>query len=204
MLKLGTLSALFLSLFIGNDNLSTIKNHLVSPFQSETSKAVAGEIIDDFSDEAKIYNWWDSSSDNWTRKWDREKEILIVTCKNVGKDFDTFGKQFDPIDFTATPALKVRMKYEGETAPKVRIDVKDYDGKVTNAKPVIKTLAAGDFKDYYYNFSGRFNQSWPDADAVDAVEIVELLIFINPGAADFSGTLYLDSIEAIPASECKE
>src|SRR5690554_1319764 len=174
MINVGTLSTLFLSLFISNAPVET--NSI------NAEKAVtAGIVIDDFSDEANTYNWWDSGSDKWTRKWDREKEILVVTCKNVGKAYETFGKQFEPIDFSVNSALKVRMKYEGETAPKVRIDLKDYDGKVANAKPIMKTLSSGDFKDYYYNYTGKFNQTWPDADEVDAVEIVEFLIFINPG-----------------------
>jgi hypothetical protein len=197
MINVGTLSTLFLSLFISN---APVETNSINAENAITARVV----IDDFSDEANTYNWWDSSSDKWTRKWDREKEILVITCKNVGKSFDTFGKQFEPVDFSVNPALKVRMKYEGETAPKVRIDLKDYDGKVANAKPIMKTLSAGDFKDYYYNYTGRFNQTWPDADEVDAVEIVEMLIFINPGGTNFSGTLYLDKIEAIPASECKE
>lgn len=203
MVNFSTLSTLFLSLFISNGELSDVSKTESNPVEVAVSQESKGILIDDFSDEMKIFNWWDGNPENFERKWDQENEVLVVKLKNVGKDYDTFGKQFDPIDFTETPALKVRMKYEGETAPKVRIDVKDYDGKVANGNPIVKTLKSGDYQDYYYNFTGKFVQSWPDKDEVDAVEIVELLVFVNPGGPDYSGTLYLDSIEAIPASECK-
>lgn len=202
MVNFGTLSTLFLSLFIGNGNVSEVNNTNSSPLEVVSSQSES-VLIDDFTDESKIYNWWDSNPENWARKWEKDQEMLVVTCKSVGKDYDTFGKQFEPIDFSLTPALKVRMKYDGDEAPQVRIDIKDYDGKVTNAKPIVKTIGK-ELKDYYYNYSGKFAQSWPDADEVDPIEIVELLVFINPGKKDFTGTLFLDKIEAIPASECKE
>lgn len=201
MVNFSTLSSLFLSLFISNGELPADKISSSPVEINIVNAANAGVLIDDFADESRIYNWWDSNPENWERKWDREKEVLVVKCKNVGKDYDCFGKQFDPIDFSQTPVLKVRMKYEGETAPKVRINLKDYDGKTNNEKNIVKTLKSGDFQDYYFDFSNTWKQSWPDNDVVDPIEIVEVLFFINPGAADYNGTISIDHIEAISAAD---
>lgn len=203
MISFSTLSTLFISMMIsGGDPVTPVAEPSGAVQINVSQKTNAGVLIDDFTDQNKIFNWWDSNPENWERKWDKENEVLVVKCKNVGKDYDTFGKQFDPIDFTKTPVLKIKMKYEGEKAPKVRVDVKDYDGNVTNAKPVVKTLKSGEnFTTYYYNLTDRFVQSWPDNDEVDPVEIVEVLFFINPGGPDYNGTIYLKSIEAVPASE---
>lgn len=198
MVNFSTLSSLFLSLFISNADVNTDLSTAAPADVNVIAASNGGVLIDDLSTE--IWSWWDSNPENWERKWDSENEILVVKCKNVGKDYDTFGRQFDPLDFSKTPVIKLRMKYEGETAPKVRIDVKDYDGKTTNGHEVVKTLKSGDWTTYYYHIS-KWEQGWPNKDVVDPIEIVEMLVFVNPGGPDWSGTIYLDDVHAIPASE---
>ncbi|MFN6946646.1 MAG: hypothetical protein ACK4ND_16985, partial [Cytophagaceae bacterium] len=145
----------------------------------------------------EIWSWWDSGNGKWKRS--RDNGTLKVVATEVGKEYECFGKQFDAVDFTKTPVLKLKVK--SDTELKLRINLKDYDGNVNNDKPIIKKVEAGnEFKEYYFDFTNTWKQSYPDVQEVDPVEIVELLIFINPGMKPFSGTIFIDDVEAVPVS----
>ncbi|WMJ75166.1 hypothetical protein RCC89_18645 [Cytophagaceae bacterium ABcell3] len=197
MVNFSSISALFLSLFMGAAPVAEKETKVASEkplvlVEDATNKG--GVLIDDFSTE--IWSWWDSGSEKWDRE--RDGEVLKVKAKGVGKDYECFGKQFDPIDFTKNPVMRLKIKSDEDV--KVRIDLKDVDGFVANAKPIVKTIEKSDeFQTVEFDFTGRWTQSWPDKQEVDAVEIVELLVFLNPGGPAFSGTVWMDDIIALPA-----
>ena len=201
MMNFNTIAALALSVLAGSAidlNTTTNETEVNSPAQTNAV------VIDDFSDEP--YSWWKGSEGkyDYARTEDEVLKVKITDAGNPqgqGNGYHCFGRQFDAVDFTKTPILKLKMKAEGGT-PKVRIDIKDANGMVANAKAVTKTVSAdGKFAEYYYDYTGKFEQAWPDKQAVDAVEIVEFLVFVNPGGPAFTGTLYMDDVTAIAASE---
>lgn len=207
MVNANSISILALSLLVGA-GISSKKEALVSsPTEVAASMHTAGTLIDDFT--TPPYSWWTGSDEKFKYEIDDNQE-LKVTITNAGKvdgsstGYDCFGKQFDPIDFTKTPVLKLKMKYTGTTAPKVRIDVKDSEGNVSNASSIVRKVEATDkFVDYYYDFTGHWSQSWPSAAKLDPVEIVEMLIFVNPGGPlGWTGTLYLDDVQTVTVAEC--
>jgi hypothetical protein len=199
MINLNSVSILALALFVGSSADLQVKKVQPQPVEiNKTTNANAGVLIDDFSQE--VYSWWKNSEEKF--KYVREDEKLKVTVLSAGKagGYDCFGRQFDGMDLTKTPVIKLKIK--ADNALKFRIDLKDANGMVTNGKAINKQVpAGGEFVDYYFDFSNKWEQGWPDKQAVDPVEIVEMLIFINGGGPEYKGTIYLDDIYAVPVSE---
>ena len=178
-------------------NSANVNDTIVS--NVKTPEKDTPQLIDDFNNE--IYSWWVGSDKIKVMK---EGEMLKVEVKGVGPGFENWGRGFKAIDFTKTPVVKVRMKASGEKSILLRVDIKDADGFVTNAKPnIIEFEPAPDFVNYYYDFTDRFEQKWPDIKSVDPSKITDLLFFINPGGELYSGTLFIDEISAISAEDYK-
>jgi len=200
MMNLNSVSILAVALFVGaSADLHVKTKAQPKPVEiNKTSNANAGVLIDDFSSE--VYSWWKNSEEKF--KYVREDEKLKVTVLSAGKanGYDCFGRQFDGMDLTKNPVIKLKIK--ADNALKFRIDLKDANGMVTNARAINKQVpAGGEFVDYYFDFSNKWEQAWPDKQTVDPVEIVEMLIFINGGGPEYKGTIYLDDIYAVPVSE---
>ncbi|MFN6945798.1 MAG: hypothetical protein ACK4ND_12695 [Cytophagaceae bacterium] len=132
----------------------------------------------------------------------KDGETLKVESKGAGPAFETFGRQFDRIDFTKTPVVKIRLKAPDGKPGELRVDIKDMEGFSTNAKPVVIKFKSGtEFVDYYYNFTGRFEQSYPNVGRVNPSQIIEMLFFINPGGKEYTGSFFIDEIKAISLEE---
>ncbi|MBX9852534.1 MAG: hypothetical protein K2X86_12365 [Cytophagaceae bacterium] len=164
-----------------------------------TTTVSAGQVlIDDFS--IDINNWWGSDK----MQLEKADETMKVSMTDVGKSYETFGRGFPMIDFTKTPVVKVRVKLAGDKQANLRVDVKDTEGVTTNAKPVqVKLAAGGDFVDYYFDFTDKFEQGWPNAAKVNPKEIAEMLLFINPGGEPFTGVMYIDEIKVMSLEDFK-
>jgi hypothetical protein len=160
---------------------------------------VDGKIqIEDFAKEPA--SWWSGSE---KIAFSKEGESLKVVVNGAGPKYEVFGTGLKSLDFTNTPILKVRLKAAGADAD-LRIDVKDSDGNTTNASPnVVKVPAGGDYTDYYFDFTGKYNQSWPDAKTVNPKQIVEMILMVNPGGQAYSGTIYLDDIQLLSPDQKK-
>lgn len=165
-------------------------------------EVTVGGYIDDFSEE--IYSWW-SGSDKIALE--RKNDILNITCTEVGPSYETYGKDFDPQNM-AGEAHIIRVKARAETAaPDLRINLKDKSGFTNNESPVvIKIDVSDEFKNYYYDFSGKWNQSWPDAQVLNPEKIQAILMFINAGGqpAPYTGKLYIDEIEVITEKQMND
>lgn len=204
MMNLNTITAVALSVLVGSNlDLNTnVKNNTAQPVEISAAAQTNSVLIDDFTQE--IYSWWTGSEGKYTleRTDDEMLKVKITDAGNpsVANGYQCFGRQFESVDFSKTPVLKLKMKVDAGT-PKVRIDIKDANGMVANAKPIIKTVSGSEFKEYYYDFSGKFEQSWPSKETVDPAEIVELLMYVSPGGPSYSGTLFIDDVSAVAASE---
>ena len=151
-------------------------------------------ILDDFELQAP---WWRAHNVELSF----EKDVLKVACNKAGPLYDCFGKILPGLDFTNAQVIHVVAKAEGSSIPQVRFDFHDINKKESNGKPAsINIKNDGQYRDYYINYTGRFVQGFPEKDVVDHTSIIEVVGFINPGGVPFTGNLYIDKIEMIPAS----
>lgn len=161
-------------------------------------------VIEDFKGE--IYSWWVANDKIAIAK---VQDTLRVNIKNAGSKYECWGRQFGILDMREAPVLKIRMRYEGQLTPTISVHMKDNNGYDANANAPTARLKKGGYRDYYFNFKDRWKQSWPDDRPVDPTMIAELLFFVNPGAADWTGVLYIDDVvavrpEDIPSKEPKK
>ncbi len=172
-----------------SQNIAEVNTPVVIKEQS------APALISEASKSARA--WW-RSNDSKMGFVTTDKGTMKIDLKGVGPAFESFGFRFDKVDFTKTPVLKVRAKSEGDTPDNLRVDLRDIAGFITNSKPNVKVLKVGtDFVDYYYDFTEKFYQNYPNVQIVDASQIVEVLFFVNPGGKPYTGSVTIDEIEAI-------
>jgi hypothetical protein len=154
-------------------------------------------IIDDFGGE--IWSWWVG---NDQLALSRKGDTLKVVAKSVGPKYTPFGKEFSLLDMSEAPVLKVRMRAEGANPPLVGISLKDVDAYDTNSdRPKAKVKISQEYSDYYFNYEGKWKQTYPNSQKVDETMIREIMFFINPGGAEWTGTLYVDDIRVIRESD---
>jgi hypothetical protein len=164
----------------------------------ESPSALSGQIIDNF--EEGVDSWW-MGSDKYTLNSINDK-IMHVACKEIGADYETFGKGFGAQDFTKTPIVVVRAMVEGDQSPMVRVDVKDSDGRVANISPIILPYSNdGKFHDYFYDYRGKFSQVYPDVQTMNPSQVQEILFFINPGGTKLNTNIYIEDIKALTPEE---
>lgn len=161
--------------------------------------------LEDFND--GVWNWWSASAILATPDEAEGRDVMKVNLDETGPGWEGFGKKFDqPLDFSQTPVLLVRMKADNNGV--LRIDLHDAKGIQTNAKPNVKDFkATNEFVDIYYDYSDRFIQSWPVNQNVDAGSIVQIACFVNPPQTNtpaFSGNLYIDEIRVLSVEEYKK
>ncbi len=154
-------------------------------------------VVDDFSGE--IWSWWVGNDQLALSK---KGDTLKVVAKNVGPKYTPFGKEFNLVDMKDAPVLKVRMRAEGASAPLIGISLKDVNAFDTNSdRPSAKVKVSSEYQDYYFNYHEKWRQSYPNLQKVDETMIREIMFFINPGGAEWTGTLYVDGIVAIKESD---
>jgi hypothetical protein len=165
----------------------------------ESPSTLNGIVMDNM--EAGVDSWW-LGSDKFAVNGLRDK-IMEVKGKDVGPDYETFGRGFETIDFTKTPIVAIRaMVEEGQPAPLVRFDVKDSDGHVANAEPIIIPYKNdGKFNNYFYDFRGKFLQTYPDNQTVNPSLISEMIFFVNPAGPKITTTIYIEDIKALTVEE---
>jgi len=170
----------------------------VSNTTENTPRSFPAINIDDFSGE--IYSWWSGSIARIILT--KDGNSLKADFDNVGPGSENFGRGFKSIDFIKTPIVKVRVKNTSTSPADLRLDLKDIDGNVTNAKPVVNKIETSpDFVDYYYDFTGKFEQSLPSKKAVNSSQILEMIFMVNAGEKAFSGSLYFNDIKAISVED---
>lgn len=157
-------------------------------------ESTATSVIDDFSSDIK--SWWKSSDSKI--QFNKGDDNLTVKLNGVGPVFESFGKTFNKIDFTKTPVVKVRLKNDGQMPGDLRVDLKDVSGFVTNSKPNAKVFSTGtDFVDYYFDFTEKFYQNFPNVQTVNPENIIEIVFYVNPGGKAFNGDLIIKEISTL-------
>ncbi len=153
-------------------------------------------VLDDFGGE--IYGWWAGDNLTLTRKGD----TLKVVALSIGPKYTPFGREFNLWDMKEANVLKVRMRAEGTTPPLIGISLKDVNGFDTNAdRPKAKVKISSEYIDYYFNYNEKWQQSYPNSQKVDETMIASIMFFINPGGAEWTGTLYIDGIVAMKEAD---
>jgi hypothetical protein len=149
-------------------------------------------VLESFSNESSKWNTWSEKI-----ALIHEKDLLKIEAKQVGPDYSNISFKFPSLDFTETSLLRVTAKTEGGAAPALKIILKDFNGRETNASTQSDTIKGSDWKHYYFYFKGNWNQNWPTSGKVDSTIISEMLLYINPGGPEYSGTIYIDDITAV-------
>ena len=153
--------------------------------------------------------WW-AGRDIYLEKGDE----FVFEATNVGADSIPFGATFPPIDLVKVPSLlKISARSEGidsaslstTPAPMLYVQVTDADGYQTNAMwPSFKIENSTEFKDYYYDLRGIYNQNTPKKHKVNGTMINSLKFFINPGQTPYTGKIIIKEIKVVPASAVEE
>jgi hypothetical protein len=129
-------------------------------------------------------------------------DVMKMNFDEAGPGWEGFGYKFDkPVDFGKTPIMKIRMK--ADAPGNLRIDLRDSKEYATNLQPSIYEFKASEeYFDMIFDYSERFNQSWPNNQVVDSTQITSISCFINP--ADFpafTGNVLIDDIYLMSAEE---
>ena len=158
-----------------------------------------GGMIADFQDE--LYSWWVA---NEKLNLEKKGDVMSVECTGVGPGYETFGSAITPMDFTKAHIVRVKARAEG-AAPNLRMDFKDKNGHTTNKEPLVKKIdVSSEFKNYYYNYDGKYAQSYPDNQTVDPTAFKDVIFFVNPGGEPYTGKILIDEIEVITDDQYKK
>jgi len=159
----------------------------------------SGGMVDDFSDE--LYAWWAANEKIGIEK---KGDAMLLDCQGAGTNYETFGRSIEEMDFTKAHIVRVKARAEGGT-PNLRIDFKDKNGHTTNEFPAVNVIQeTPDYKNYYYNYDGKYSQTYPDRQTVDPTGFKDVIGFINPGGPPFTGKIYIEEIEVIDDKKYKE
>jgi len=164
-----------------------------------------GGVIDAFDDEPSA--WWTGSSKIALEKIP-DIDVVKVTSDGAGANYETFGRSFDQVDFTKAPIIRLRARAvngEGFDNPKIRFAIKDKEGFTANEFNLSETIESGpEFKNYFFNFTDKYSQTYPDKHAVNPKEIEAMVLFINSGGPAYNGVIYFDEIEIITQKRYEE
>jgi len=151
-------------------------------------------VIDNFDDNTNI-NWVPGSS-KYTLS--ESAGVLSISANGTGANFEGFGKTFPSINMSKHSVITMKiMVPTGEMAPRIRLDVGDNNGYDSNKFPVlITTVADGIYHEYSFNFSGKFQASWPASVNLVAEKISRLYFYTSSGVTGttHTGTFYIDDI----------
>jgi hypothetical protein len=159
------------------------------------------------SEESVIDNF-NSTSINWTAENPKLKVVssnntaLQIISAGAGTDWEFITKNLSPVNLIEKPVIKIRVKAEGVSAPYLRISLTDNFGNTTNARPAEERIELkADYTDYYFDFTGRFQQRFPTVTYVNPGAIQKLNVYINGGMEPYNGTIYIDEIESLSVND---
>lgn len=115
---------------------------------------------------------------------------LYLNINNITA-YDNIEYSFGSIDISANPVVKLKVKTS--SAFTMRIDLVDAMGNSTNSIATTKTISGNTYVEYTFNFSGKFNQTYPTNATVNSKTISKVVIFFNAGTS-YTGKVYLDDI----------
>lgn len=131
---------------------------------------------------------------------------LIVTAKEgglelqgeeIGPLYENVTTNFDVITLSSKKKVKIKVKVEGDAAIDLRFDLIDVNGIITNKRPLIKKVNAGDWQEVIFDFENRLLQSYPQQVDLDISRIAGAVIYVNPGRIGFTGKVLIDTIDLV-------
>lgn len=154
-----------------------------------------GGLVDNFQSNT-LEDWSSTEKYQLTPGSDSSMKVKV---NGAGPDYGSFGKKLPyTMNMENAYKLRVRIKYQGEDYPQLRVDAKDYKGRITNAQPASNHLEPGEeYKDYFFIYKDNWRQKYPEEQPVDPKRITSLLFFVNPGGSAWSGTFHISEIEVI-------
>jgi len=124
---------------------------------------------------------------------------MVLDLNNVGSDWEQVSIKFSPLDFTVAPYIYVKARVD-ERSPdslRLRIDLIDNEGKMTNYVPQERYIRKKTYsKTYKFEFAGNWVQNWPFRADVNPQKISEIRMNFNGGGPNYLGRLYIEEIFA--------
>jgi hypothetical protein len=129
----------------------------------------------------------------------KESGALAINLKGVGTDWEQLSIKFPPLNFNDAPYLlvKARVDVGNKDSLKIRIDLIDEDGFMTNYAPQERYIRSrADAKVYKFVYAGNWVQNWPTRKDVNPKSITEIRINFNGGGPNYTGKLLIEEISA--------
>ena len=151
-----------------------------------------GGLITDFSE--GIDDWKGSGS----YELSNTGNLLKIVASDVGAKYESINREIPTMNFKNHKKIKALIKVEGDSDVAVRIDLIDFFGNVTNKRPIYKRIyPSSNYQEVIFDFSNRFDQSYPKQIEVDPTRIVKVKLMLNSGLMPYSGTVLVDKLEVI-------
>lgn len=163
---------------------------LIGIFATASISAQTDSLLEEFNnvDKNRIENYSKNLTVNTSNK-----EFEIV-AQNKTK-WDGVNLLINTVDLSTYPLIAFKIKSNANVT--VRIDLIEKNGTktlVSNAIALSKSVFGdGKWNYIFFDFTGHFNQMWPEPAALNPKNISGLSIGLNPGAP-FTGTVVIDSI----------
>ena len=123
-----------------------------------------------------------------------ENGIAKINAQNVGALYERIEIPVEVTNVLGKQVAKVKIKVTSDQVSKIRLDLVDVNGVVTNKRPLIKEVKAGDWTVLEFNYSKRLAQSYPQQVELDGSRIVKAVLYINAGDDTFTGEVLIDDI----------
>ncbi|WMJ71743.1 glycoside hydrolase family 9 protein [Cytophagaceae bacterium ABcell3] len=125
-----------------------------------------------------------------------EDNQLKVVGQGAGPGYESFYLDFpESLDLSENPYVQFKIK--SNSAFILRVDLRDDVGntQVTNRWPIKRVVReTEEFTEYFYDFSGKFRQSYPNHSDVSADRISRVEFLVNPNREAFEDTFYIDDL----------
>jgi endoglucanase len=145
-------------------------------------------------------------NNNSSAGWSNNAVFTLTFANQVLQvDANTTTNSYQPFTFTI-PAVEnlgiypyVKVWIKSAATVKVRIDLEDSSGWVTNKTAVVQSIAAGStYTAYIFDFTGmwyqQYNANHVGQHKVDSSAIKKVTFYLNAGTTAFNGTVYFDSL----------
>ncbi len=144
--------------------------------------------VENFNDNILSSSWKNSAVGVAFAESNSELNMNITTMTA----YNNVSYEFPAIDISANPVVKFKMK--SSKAFTLRVDLTDNNGNSTNSAVLTKAVGtSSSYSSFTFDFTGKFNQSYPSAAVVDIKKIVKVVFFFNAGSS-FTGSIYMDDL----------
>ena len=143
----------------------------------------------------------DFNNNNWKSSWSNSdysvtntNGVLTISGTNIGYKYQNIVANLPTLDMSLVPNVYIKIK--SQNSVKFQLRLIDSGGNETNDNnPVAEVSGITNFKWVTLNYSGKFNQNYPNRASVDASSISQMSILINAGGnPNYTGWIEIDKI----------